>query len=70
MLVLIQVFLVALATYFGVGLLFGLYFLFFGASKVNPLLANSKKKVRLLLFPGAVATWPFLMGNLFKTGTS
>lgn len=68
--IVIQIFLITLAAYFGIGLLFGLYFLFWGAPRVDPLMADSKKKVRLLLFPGVVATWPFLMRNLFKTKTS
>lgn len=63
----IVVFLTALGTYFGLGLLFGLYFIFLGASKVDPLMADSKKKVRLLLLPGVIATWPFLIGKLFKS---
>jgi hypothetical protein len=30
---------------------------------------NTKKKVRILLFPGVVATWPFLINKLFKSKT-
>ncbi|MGX1929733.1 hypothetical protein [Flagellimonas sp. 2504JD4-2] len=66
----IMVFLALLGIYFGLGLLFGLYFIFFGASKIDPLMADTKKVVRVLLFPGVVATWPFLIGKLFKTKTS
>ena len=63
----IIIFLSILGTYFTIGLLFGIYFLFKGATKIDPLLADSKKKVRLLLFPGAIATWPFLISKAFKS---
>ncbi len=63
----IQIFLVLLAGYFGLGLLFGLYFIFLGATKVDPLMADTKKRVRALLFPGVVATWPFLIRKLFTS---
>nr|WP_298791284.1 hypothetical protein [uncultured Allomuricauda sp.] len=63
----IMVFLIILVAYFSLGLLFGFYFIFLGASKVDPLMEDSKKKVRLLLLPGVIATWPFLIGKLFKS---
>lgn len=63
----IQIFLGLLGSYVALGLLFALYFLFLGAKKIDPLMANSKKSVRLLLFPGVLATWPFLMGKLLKS---
>ncbi|WP_190811359.1 hypothetical protein [Flagellimonas sp. S3867] len=65
----ITVFLTILGIYFSLGLLFGLYFIFLGATKVDPFMTDSKKKVRLLLFPGVVATWPFLVGKLIKPKT-
>jgi len=65
----IMVFLILLGAYFGFGLLFGLYFIFLGAFKIDPLMANSKKSIRLLLFPGVVATWPFLIGKVFGPKT-
>lgn len=65
----ITAFLTVLALYFGAGLLFGLYFMFLGATKIDSIMTDSKKKVRLLLFPGVVATWPFFLGKLFKSKT-
>ncbi len=56
----------ALLIYFCIGILFGIYFLFKGASQIDPLLANSKKRVRILLFPGIVAVWPFLISKSRK----
>ena len=67
MLLVINIFLAILGGYFAIGLLFGLYFLFKGAPKIDPLMADSKKKVRFLLFPGVVATWPFLISKVFKS---
>lgn len=63
----INIFLIILGSYFTIGILFGLYFLFKGATKIDPLMHNTKKKVRFLVFPGVVATWPFLIGKLFKS---
>jgi hypothetical protein len=69
MIITINIFLTLLALYFAIGLLFGLYFLFKGATKIDPLMQNTKKKVRLLLLPGVIATWPFLIMRLFKPKT-
>jgi len=69
MLLIINIFLTILGVYFFVGFLFALYFIFKGAPKIDPIMLNTKKKVRVLLFPGIVATWPFLMGKLFKSKT-
>jgi L-cystine uptake protein TcyP (sodium:dicarboxylate symporter family) len=63
----INLFLIVLAGYFAIGLLFGIYFVFIGATKIDPLLKESKKIVRVLLLPGTVATWPFFIKKLFKT---
>ena len=68
--ILITVFLTALAIYFIIGLIFGLVFLFGGASRIDSLMMDSKWIVRLLLFPGCIAVWPFLIGKLFKSGKS
>ena len=65
--IIIPIFLSLLGIYFLIGLLFGLYFLFKGDSKIDPLMADTKKKVRFLLFPGVITTWPFLIGKLFKS---
>ncbi len=64
----INVFLGILGVYFLVGLLVGIIFLL-KAKKFDPLMADTKKKVRFLLFPGVIATWPFLIGKLFKSKT-
>jgi len=67
--IIITFYLTVLGIYFLIGFLFGLFFLFVGATKIDPLMANTKKKVRILLFPGVVATWPLLIGKLFNAKT-
>ena len=54
-----------LAAYFGIGLLFGIFFLF-AAPRVDPHMTTTPKGVRFLLFPGTVATWPFLLRNVIR----
>jgi len=66
----INIFLTLLAIYFAIGLLFGLFFLFKSAPKIDPLLADSKKKVRFLLLPGVIATWPMFIAKAFKSKTT
>lgn len=62
--ILIKIFLSLLGIYFLVGFLFGLYFITIGATKIDPLMKDTKKKVRFLLFFGVLATWPFLVHKL------
>jgi len=64
----INIFLWILRVYFLVGFLFGIFFLF-KAPKIDALMADTKKNVRVLLLPGVIATWPFLIGKLFKSKT-
>ena len=66
----IAIFLGILGGYFAIGLLFALYVMVIGARKIDPLLADSKKGIRVLLFPGVVATWPFFFAKLFRFGRS
>lgn len=68
--IIVTVFLSILAAYFLIGLVFGLIFLFGGATKIDSILADSKWIVRLLLFPGCIAAWPFLVSKLLKAGRS
>ena len=65
----IMTFLIILEIYFLAGLVFGLFFIF-SAKHIDPLMGESKKVVRLLLFPGVVATWPFLIKRLFENKNS
>ncbi len=63
----IDIFLTVLGIYVLAGVLFGLYFIFGGAVRLDPLLRNSKKRVRILLIPGCIAVWPLLLLKLIKT---
>ena len=67
--IVVSIFLWILGLYFLIGFLFGIFFLF-KAPKIDVLMADTKKKVRFLLFPGVAATWPFLIGKLFKSKTA
>ena len=66
MITVINIFLLLLAAYVIIGLLFAVYFFFKGAAKIDPLINDSSWKVRLLLIPGAIATWIFLLPKLMK----
>jgi hypothetical protein len=51
----------ALALYGAAGLLFALAFLSVGIAQVDPAARGSSLAFRLLLLPGVVAFWPFLL---------
>jgi hypothetical protein len=69
MITIINIFLILLGVYFLMGLLFGLCFIYKGATKIDPLMEITKKKVRFLVLPGVIATWPLLIGKFFKSKT-
>ena len=58
-----------LGVYFLIGFLFGIFFLI-KAPKIDSSMADTKKKVRFLLFPGVMVTWPFLIKKLFNSKTA
>jgi len=64
MIVVINIIITILGIYLLIGLLFGIYFLFLGATKIDALMQETKKRVRLLLLPGIIATWPFFAMQL------
>jgi len=53
--------------YLLVGLLFGLWFAFRGAQKLDSGMQGAKWTMRLLLLPGAIGLWPVLLGKLFSS---
>ena len=65
MLLAIQIFIIFLTVYFAMGLAFGIYFISIGAARIDDLLKDSKWSIRLLLFPGVVMSWPFLLYHTF-----
>ena len=70
MITIINIFLGFLTIYISLGFLFGLYFIFIGATKIDPLLAHSKKGVRILLFPGLIVTWPLFIKKAVSSKTN
>jgi len=66
----ISIFLGFLGIYSAIGVLFGLYFMLLGATKMDPFMKETKKVVRLLLFPGVAATWPFLLKKTLISKTN
>ena len=69
MLTVINILLIFIAIYFEIGFLFGIYFVFKGAPKIDSLMLNTKKKVRILLLPGVITVWPFLIVKVLKSKT-
>ena len=47
--------------YFGAGVLFALPFLVTGISRIDPNAKESRLAFRLIIAPGVVALWPFLL---------
>lgn len=47
--------------YLFIGLVFAIWFVFRGASKIDAGLRNANWKLRLLLLPGSMALWPVLI---------
>ena len=66
----IDIFLSVLTVYFIAGMVFGILFLLGISAKIDPLLKDSRWIVRLLLLPGCIATWPFLLSKLVKSKKS
>lgn len=57
----IHIFLLLLAIYILIGMLFAIYFFFKGAFLIDNLITESKWTMRLLLLPGAIGLWPILL---------
>jgi len=56
--------------YLLVGFLFGVFFILIGANWLDPAVKGSGWKFRLLILPGSIILWPFLVYKLFKVKTS
>jgi hypothetical protein len=53
--------LLVLRFYLGLGGVFGIWFAFLGAKRIDPLVADAGVRFKLLLIPGAAALWPLLL---------
>ena len=52
--------------YWLLGTVFGLYFVSWGAARLDDEAKTMSWPVRLLLLPGSIALWPLLLGKLLK----
>lgn len=50
-----------LLLYFGIGILFALFFIVAGIARIDAATKQSGWGFRLLMFPGAIALWPILL---------
>ncbi len=66
---LLEILLMAIATYAVLGIGFALYFSARGVGRVDPLAKDGTLGFRILIFPATVALWPFLLGRLRRGGT-
>ena len=54
--------------YLAIGAAFGLYFVIWGAARIDPDAQNLPFLLRLLLWPASVALWPILLVKVIKAG--
>ncbi len=57
-----------LVLYVVAGLVFGAYYVKAGAARLDPAAKGSSLGFRLMLFPAAVALWPWLLKRLRQGG--
>lgn len=48
------------------GLIFGLWFIFKGAQKIDDGMNDVKFGTRLLLLPGSIGLWPLMLNKVLK----
>lgn len=53
--------------YLGIGLLFGLWFVFKGVDQIDEQMHGASWRTRLLLLPGTVGLWVVLLNKWLKT---
>lgn len=49
------------------GLAFGIYFIFFGAAIIVDEIKGTNIKFKLLILPGSMVLWPYLIFRIVKT---
>lgn len=57
----LETLLLGLALYGAIGVAFAVPFLWWGASRIDPAAARGTVPFRVLILPGVVAFWPFLL---------
>ncbi len=55
--------------YLGLGAIFALYFVIWGAARIDSDAHHLPVLLRLLLWPASVALWPMLLPKLWQTNT-
>jgi hypothetical protein len=60
-------FLLLLGAYFLAGFIFALLFVFIGVNRVDEGAKGAPVSFRLLLLPGSMAFWPYLLAKWIKT---
>ena len=56
--------------YFGIGMVFSVFFLMKGAGAVDPVAQVTPLRTRVLFVPGAAAVWPVLVIKWLRAGRS
>ena len=56
----------AVGIYLLIGLIFGIFFIFYGAAVLDREVQGSSLKFRLLILPGSVVLWPYLVYKLIS----
>lgn len=62
----LQILLFVLYGYLGLGLIFGLWFVFKGAEQIDGNMHGASWPTRLLLLPASMALWVVLLNKWFK----
>lgn len=62
----LQILLYLLYAYVGLGLIFGLWFVFRGAEKIDQNMHGASWQTRLLLVPASAALWLLLLNKYLK----
>jgi len=57
----IELFLVSLAIYLSIGIMFSFGFVARGARRIDPVISSASIGVKLLIFPGGALIWPVLL---------
>jgi hypothetical protein len=64
--ILAQIIVWLLGVYLSVGVLFSLFFVVFGAGRIDPSVQQSTRSFRVMIVPGVIALWPLLALRLAR----
>ena len=66
MMMVVDIFLGALAVYLAIGILFSIYFYLKGSSKIDEGVKGTPWHFKLIIFPGVVLFWSVLLRKLMR----